>query len=80
MKREEVISSIKALALKTLPPSSTLLLYGSRARGDNHNGSDWDLLILLDKASLSFNVTLGSGESVTVTKYPDPIVTWRIQE
>jgi predicted nucleotidyltransferase len=55
MKREEVISSIKALALKTLPPSSTLLLYGSRARGDNHNGSDWDLLILLDKASLSFN-------------------------
>ena len=55
MKREEVLSSIKALALKTLPPSSTLLLYGSRARGDNHKGSDWDLLILLDKASLSFN-------------------------
>ena len=54
-KREEILSSIKALALKTLPPSSTLLLYGSRARGDNHKGSDWDLLILLDKASLSFN-------------------------
>ena len=56
MKREEVISSIKTLALKTLPPSSTLLLYGSRARGDDHKDSDWDLLILLDKASLSFSV------------------------
>lgn len=57
MKREEVLSSIKALALKTLPPSSTLLLYGSRARGDNHKGSDWDLLILLDKTSLSSMIT-----------------------
>ena len=55
MKREEVISSIKQVALKTLPPYSTLLFYGSRARGDDHKGSDWDLLILLDKASLTFN-------------------------
>ena len=55
MNREDVISSIKQVALKTLPPYSTLLLYGSRARGDDHKGSDWDLLILLDKASLTFN-------------------------
>ena len=55
MRREDVISSIKQVALNTLPPNSSLLLYGSRARGDSHKGSDWDLLILLDKSSLSFN-------------------------
>ena len=26
-----------------------LYLYGSRARGDAHEGSDWDLLILLNR-------------------------------
>ena len=40
------------MAIDTLPPRSSLLLYGSRARGDAHEGSDWDLLILLDKPSL----------------------------
>jgi len=40
------------LAGKTLPANSTLLLYGSRARGDNRPDSDWDLLILLDKPKL----------------------------
>ena len=29
-------------------------LFGSRARGDNRPDSDWDLLILLDKPSLTF--------------------------
>lgn len=39
--------------MKTLPPSSSLILYGSRARGDYKDDSDWDLLILLDKPELS---------------------------
>lgn len=55
MKRENVISSIRKVAMQTLPPNSSLLLYGSRARGDFRKGSDWDLLILLDKSSLSFD-------------------------
>ena len=50
MERAQVIESIREVAKKTLPPRSTLLLYGSRARGEEHQGSDWDLLILLDKA------------------------------
>ena len=55
MSKQEIIDSIKQVALSTLPANSNLLLYGSRARGDYHEGSDWDLLILLDKPSLSFN-------------------------
>lgn len=54
MNKAKVISNIKAIAGKTLPAGSTLLLYGSRARGDNRPDSDWDLLILLDKPSLTF--------------------------
>ncbi|MBO5592520.1 MAG: nucleotidyltransferase domain-containing protein [Prevotella sp.] len=55
MEKTSVIDSIKALAEKTLPENSTLLLYGSRARGDNRPDSDWDLLILLDKPKLVAN-------------------------
>jgi len=54
MNKATVISNIKEIAGKTLPANSTLILYGSRARGDNRPDSDWDLLILLDKPSLSF--------------------------
>lgn len=35
-----------------LPKGSTLYLYGSRARGDYQDNSDWDLLILLDKKKI----------------------------
>lgn len=55
MNKATIISNIKAIACKTLPKGSTLLLYGSRARGDNRPDSDWDLLILLDKPSLTFH-------------------------
>lgn len=53
MERTKVIENIKQVAKKTLPPSSSLILYGSRARGDYNDNSDWDLLILLDKPELS---------------------------
>ena len=52
MEQKDVISKIKSVAMQTLPPQSTLLLQGSRARGDASADSDWDLLILLDKQFL----------------------------
>ena len=35
--------------MEILPKGSSLYLYGSRARGDFHEDSDWDLLVLLNK-------------------------------
>ncbi len=31
-----------------IDPSAEIILYGSKARGDEHSESDWDLLILTD--------------------------------
>ena len=52
MNSQKIIDEIKLMGHTTLPPNSTLLLYGSRARGDANENSDWDLLILLDKPKL----------------------------
>ncbi len=46
---KNIIEQIRALGKKVLPEGSRLLLYGSRARGDNRPDSDWDLLVLLDQ-------------------------------
>lgn len=53
MYKSQVIENIREVAKTTLPKGSSLLLYGSRARGDAGKDSDWDLLILLDKPDLS---------------------------
>ena len=52
MDTSQVINSIKQVASRVLPQGSLLYLYGSRARNDWHEGSDWDLLVLLDKPRL----------------------------
>lgn len=45
----DIINSIKEIAGKVMPLNSEVMLYGSRARNEARNDSDWDLLILLDK-------------------------------
>ena len=52
MQSAQVIESIKQTAARLLPKGSSLYLYGSRARGDAREDSDWDLLLLLDKAKV----------------------------
>lgn len=49
MSHTEILSQIQRLAKKLLPHDAHLILYGSRARGDFHEGSDWDLLVLLNR-------------------------------
>ena len=55
MERQQVIDHIRQTGHRTLPPNSQLLLFGSQARGDAHEDSDWDLLILLDKPRISLD-------------------------
>ena len=54
MKRNfnKVFSSLKNIAKTNLPAGAQVLLYGSRARGDADETSDWDVLIILDKDKL----------------------------
>lgn len=47
-----IFSQIKATANRIIPSNGHVILFGSQARGDSHNGSDWDLLILLDKPAI----------------------------
>ena len=49
MNTAQVIDNIWQVASSVLPQGSKLYLYGSRARGDAREDSDWDLLLLLDK-------------------------------
>ena len=53
MDRPQILERIKQLAIAVLPQGSSLWLYGSRARGDESQSSDWDLLILLDKSKIT---------------------------
>ena len=47
--KETILSSIRALGAKVLPEGARLILFGSQARNDARDDSDWDLLILLNK-------------------------------
>ena len=53
MDKRQILERIKQLAIAVLPQGSSLWLYGSRARGDESQSSDWDLLILLDKSKIT---------------------------
>ena len=48
MAENDIIQEIKRLAHRILPEGAEAILFGSRARGDARQDSDWDLLILID--------------------------------
>ena len=49
-----VLNKIKSI-IKQIDPQAEVILYGSRARGDERPDSDWDLLILVNtKADLDY--------------------------
>jgi predicted nucleotidyltransferase len=73
-----VLSRIKNL-VREVDPTAHVILYGSRARGDEHQESDWDLLILVDsKSDLDYErvfrhrlyeIELDLGEAFSVSVY-----------
>ena len=52
MKSSDILKEIKRIAKEVLPKGAQLILYGSRARNEAGEDSDWDLLILLDKPKI----------------------------
>lgn len=60
-----LIENVKKVAAQILPKGSALYLYGSRARGDYREDSDWDFLLLLDKPK---------GEADDFNKFVYPIM------
>ena len=50
----QIFEEIRALKRQILP-NEKMILFGSQARGDTHEESDWDLLVLLNKDKRNFN-------------------------
>ena len=51
--QEDIASEIKSAVL-SVDQSAEIILYGSRARGDFKEDSDWDVLILTDHDEANF--------------------------
>ena len=50
---DSILADIKQLAGEVVPEGGMALLYGSRVRGTAHKGSDWDILLILNKEVLT---------------------------
>ncbi len=49
MSNKEILTILKERMSTFLPKDAKVILFGSRARGDQSEKSDWDLLVLLNR-------------------------------
>jgi len=74
--KTERVSYLIRKTIQSIDPKAEVVLYGSRARGDERSDSDWDILILTDyQADLMierklrdklYDLELETGESFSV--------------
>ncbi|WP_372947369.1 nucleotidyltransferase domain-containing protein [Mariniphaga sp.] len=78
-KKTQHISGLIKNCINEIDPNANVILYGSRARGDERQDSDWDILILTDyPTSLEterkfrnqlYDLELETGESFSIFVY-----------
>jgi predicted nucleotidyltransferase len=80
MNEKEIIQNIKKSVKKT-DPTADVYLFGSRAKGNPHEQSDWDILILVDRLKITneiedrirdglYPIELESGQIISAFLYP----------
>jgi len=55
----KILSQIKRI-VREQEPSAKIYLFGSRSKGTARSDSDWDLLILLNRERISYEVEQGN--------------------
>ena len=79
MEKQDFLNKIKS-GIKSKDPNAEVYLYGSRARGDYRNDSDWDILVLSPRDKITFDyeynlhdpifdIELESGEVISLLVY-----------
>lgn len=72
MSSNQVLQAIKE-KLYAIDPTVRAYLFGSRARGDARKGSDWDVLVILDKPKTTW-------EDFDKYSYPLTELGWDLDE
>jgi uncharacterized protein len=77
--RTQHIGNLIRQNIHSIDPKAEAILYGSRARGDEHSYSDWDVLILTDYPvnleteqkfrNKLYDLELETGEPISVFVY-----------
>ncbi|WP_297971200.1 nucleotidyltransferase domain-containing protein [uncultured Bacteroides sp.] len=70
---KNMLVKIKEVVQAIVPEGSHVLLYGSRARGNFHEDSDWDILVILNKPKIEQN-------DYDEVVYPLTALGWKIGE
>ena len=56
--KEEKVSKLIKEAIRKKNPKAEVVLFGSRARGDFNQDSDWDILILLNRNTVDKKIEI----------------------
>ncbi len=73
VEEEKLLLTRCRTAIESIDPSAEVILYGSRARGDGTEESDYDLLILIDG-----DVTLEREDIICRQLYPIELETGKV--